>query len=203
MRHDNFIPHVRRRSRGRLPHWEADDADYFVTFRLRDSLPVPIVRQLLIERAHLVQTAQTDAEQVAIDKAFAVRLDSYLDAGYGACILREHASVVASALRHFDGVRYEVHAWCVMPNHVHVLFHLASGRDLSRVVHSWKWFTAHKIGLGVIWQREYFDRVIRSPEDFRETRRYILENPIKAGLRDWPWVGGGTPPGQPAGGRRS
>jgi hypothetical protein len=72
MRHDNFLPLVRRRSRGRLPHWEVDDADYFVTFRLRDSLPRDIARQLLIEREYLVQTAQTDAERVTIDKAFGI-----------------------------------------------------------------------------------------------------------------------------------
>ena len=203
MRHDNFILGVNRRSRGRLPHWEVDDADYFVTFRLRDSLPIEIARRLVTERAYLAQTVQTDAEQVEIDKAFGVRLDSYLDAGYGNCILKVNGEVVVNALRFFDGKRYALHAWCVMPNHVHVLFHLERGRELERVIHSWKSYTAHQIGLGVIWQREYFDRVIRGPGEFRETRNYILCNPAKGGLYDWPWVGGGTPPGQPAGGRRS
>src|SRR5436305_12671357 len=124
MRHDNFLPCVRRRSRGRLPHWEVDDADYFVTFRLRDSLPLEIARQLIKERAYLVQTAHTDAERLTIDKQFGLRLDSYLDVGYGSCLLREHAEVVANAIRHFDAIRYQPHAWCLMPNHVHVLFHL-------------------------------------------------------------------------------
>jgi len=188
MRHDNFLPHVRRRSRGRLPHWEVDDADYFVTFRLRDSLPLEIARQLVKEREHLVRIAQTDAERVIIDEQFGIRLDSYLDVGYGSCILRDHGGVVADAIRHFDGVRYLLHAWCVMPSHVHVLFRLAHGRDLERVLHSWKSYTAHQIGLGVIWQREYFDRVIRGPEEFRDTRNYIVRNPDKAGLRNWQWV---------------
>src|SRR5205085_7500214 len=98
MRHDNFISPIRglhRRSRGRLPHWEVDDADYFVTFRLRDSLPVEIARQLVTERSYLEQTAQTDAERLLIDRNFALRLDSYLDAGYGSCILKDHAELVA------------------------------------------------------------------------------------------------------------
>ncbi|MEK6372635.1 MAG: transposase [Acidobacteriota bacterium] len=192
MRHDNFIPPqgLRRRSRGRLPHWEVDDADYFVTFRLRDSLPHAIARKLVQERAHLIETCHTAAERSSIDKAFGVRLDSYLDAGYGSCILVQHAEVVANALRYFDGKRYVLHAWCVMPNHVHALFHLEFGRDLDRVLHSWKSYTAHEIDQGVIWQREYFDRVIRGPEDFRETRIYILRNPAKAGLADWKWVSG-------------
>jgi REP element-mobilizing transposase RayT len=191
MRHDNFIsPHrgLVRRSRGRLLHWEVDDADYFVTFRLRDSLPIEIARQLVIERAYLAQTAQTDAERVAIDKAFGLRLDSYLDAGYGQCILSEHAQVVAGALRHFDGRRYLLHAWCVMPNHVHVLFHLERGRQLEGVLHSWKSYTAHRIGLGTIWQREYFDRVVRGADEFRKTRTYIVRNPERAELRHWKWV---------------
>ena len=188
MRYDNFIPLARRRSRGRLPHWEVDDADYFVTFRLRDSLPREIARQLIVERTHLVQTAQTDTERVAIDQGFGLRLDSHLDAGYGSCILNEHAEVVANALRFFDGNRYLLHAWCVMPNHVHALFHLERGRELQSVLHSWKSYTAHRIGRGVIWQREYFDRIIRGADDFRETRKYIEHNPQKAGLRDWPWV---------------
>ena len=188
MRHDNFLPVVHRRSRGRLPHWEVDYADYFVTFRLRDSLPLEIARQLVIERNYLVRTAQTDAERPAIDKQFAIRLDSYLDVGYGSCILREHAGLIADALRYFDGKRYLLHTWCVMPNHVHVLLHLDRGRELENVLHSWKSYTAHRIGLGVIWQREYFDRVIRGPEEFRETRRYIVDNPAKAGLHNWPHV---------------
>jgi REP element-mobilizing transposase RayT len=76
-----------------------------------------------------------------------------------------------------------------MPNHVHVLVHIERGADLPKVVHSWKSYSAHQIGLGVIWQREYFDRVIRSPQEYSDTRAYIRNNPGKAGLRDWPWVG--------------
>src|SRR5262245_28284755 len=100
MRHDNFISVVRRRSRGRLPHWEVNDADYFVTFRLGDSLPREIARQLIEERAHMVQAAQTDAERAEIDRQFGLRLDSYLDAGYGSCVLRDHAELVTNTLRY-------------------------------------------------------------------------------------------------------
>ncbi|HEV7239019.1 MAG TPA: transposase [Thermoanaerobaculia bacterium] len=96
---------------------------------------------------------------------------------------------MAQTLRHFDGERYELHAWCVMPNHVHAMFYLERGSDLEKVLHSWKSYTAHAIDRGVIWQREYFDRVIRSPEHFNETRAYIRNNPAKAGLVNWPWVG--------------
>jgi REP element-mobilizing transposase RayT len=128
-------------------------------------------------------------ERAHLDQAFAIRLDRELDQGYGSCILREHGQVVANALQYFDRVRYELHAWCVMPNHVHVMLHLAEGRELPRVVHSWKSYTAHVIDRGVIWQREYFDRVIRSPQEFSATRAYIRANPSRAGLVKWKWVG--------------
>jgi REP element-mobilizing transposase RayT len=192
MRHDNFIPQprlVKIHSRGRLPHWEVDQAVYFVTFRLADSLPAEIARRLILERQQAVLKLSTAAERARLDEAFAIRLDRYLDEGHGSCLLRDHAETVANALRFFDRLRYELHAWCVMPNHVHVLFYLERGRDLDRVLHSWKSFTAHVIGKGVIWQREYFDRVVRSPAQFNETRSYIQANPAKAGLRNWPWVG--------------
>src|SRR5438045_1258689 len=106
MRRDNFISPIRglyRRSRGRLPHWEVDDADYSVTFRLRDSLPPDVIHRLVLERAHLAHTAHNAAERAEIDRQFGLGLDSYLDAGYGSCILKDHAEVVADALRYFDG----------------------------------------------------------------------------------------------------
>ncbi|HEX2833260.1 MAG TPA: transposase [Thermoanaerobaculia bacterium] len=128
-------------------------------------------------------------ERARLDAAFAARFDRELDLAHGRCLLRAHAGIVASAITHFDGVRYELHAWCVMPNHVHVLLHVLHGDDLPKIVHSWKSFTAHRIGEGEIWQREYFDRLVRSPEELSDTRAYIRANPAKAGLLDWPWVG--------------
>ncbi len=192
MRHDNFIPvprFVKIHSRGRLPHWEVDDAVYFVTFRLRDSIPRAVAKALVLERTRMLHTVTTVAERVRLDDAFSIRLDQYLDQSHGSCLLRQHGEVVANALKHFDRTRYELHAWCVMPNHVHVMLHVAVGRHVPEILHSWKSYTAHKIGRGVIWQREYFDRLIRSPAEFRNTRAYIHANPAKAGLVNWPWVG--------------
>ncbi|HYR29492.1 MAG TPA: transposase [Thermoanaerobaculia bacterium] len=129
------------------------------------------------------------AERARLDAAFALRFDRELDSGRGACILREYAPIVAGALQYFDGSRYELRAWCVMPNHVHVLLHVERGDAVPKIVHSWKSFTAHAIGRGVIWQREYFDRLVRGVEDYGRTTAYIRANPAKAGLGAWPWVG--------------
>jgi REP element-mobilizing transposase RayT len=192
MRHDNFIPEARviiPRSRGRLPHWQIDDAVYFITFRLRDAIPREAAQRLFLERDQMLRNCANAVERARLDHAFGLRFDSELDGNHGSCVLRDHAELIANALRHFDRARYELHAWCVMPNHVHVMLYIAHGADVPKVVHSWKSYTAHKMGLGVIWQREYFDRVIRSPQEFNDTRAYIHNNPAKAGLRNWPWVG--------------
>ena len=191
MRHDNFIPiprYIRIRSRGHLPHWQVDDAVYFVTFRLNDSLPRAVTMNLKQEREHVLRDAPA-SERAMLDRAFCLRLDQHLDAGHGSCLLQEHATIVADALQYFNGNRYELYAWCVMPNHVHVMFHLANGDQLPKIVRTWKTFTAFRIGRGSIWQREYFDRLIRSPQEFADTRAYIRANPAKAGLIGWRWVG--------------
>ena len=137
----------------------------------------------------MLRKVSSDAERARLDEAFGIRLDYFLDQGLGSCLLKQHGEVVATAFKHFDHVRYELHAWCVMPNHAHVLFYLERGEELDRVLHSWKSFTAHEIGQGAIWQREYFDRVIRSPDHLNETVAYIRRNPAKAGLLEWPWIG--------------
>jgi REP element-mobilizing transposase RayT len=144
---------------------------------------------LFIERERMLRGCPTTFERARLDTAFGVRFDRELDQNFGSCVLREHADLVANALMHFDRQRYELHAWCVMPNHVHVMLYVDRGDDVPKIVHSWKSYTAHEIGRGVIWQREYFDRVIRSPREFGDTRAYIRANPWKAGLASWPWVG--------------
>jgi hypothetical protein len=192
MRHTNFIPQPRLveiRTRGRLVHWQVDDAIYFITFALLDALPAHVHTELFRERDQAMRTTQTVAERAQIERVFQLRLDRELNDLRGSCLLREHGGTVAGALKYFDGQRYTLHAWCVMPNHVHVLVHIERGADLPRIVHSWKSYTAHEIGLGVIWQREYFDRVVRSPQEYSDTRTYVRNNPAKAGLRDWAWVG--------------
>lgn len=125
----------------------------------------------------------------------AQRVEHHLDLGRGACHLAKSqiADVVVSALQHFHGIRYRLQAWCVMPNHVHVLFQLSSEQRLPTVLHSWKSFTAKKCSdilgtSGPFWQKEYYDHLVRNEGDLRRITQYIVENPAKVGLRDWRWV---------------
>jgi REP element-mobilizing transposase RayT len=108
----------------------------------------------------------------------------------------EAASAVQQALLHFMGERYELWAWCVMPNHVHVIMRQLEGWPLQRVVHSWKSFTANQINkihgrAGSVWQREYFDRFMRDNDELSTTIEYVEQNPVAAGLveraEDWRW----------------
>jgi REP element-mobilizing transposase RayT len=180
---------IRVRGRGHMPHWETNDVSYFVTFRLRDSLPAEVVARLQHLRAKLLARATTAVERREAHRMFGQRLDAVLDAGQGSGILREHGGVVADALRHFDGERYELQAWCVMPNHVHVLLYVPGLAKLDRIVHSWKSYSAHRIGRGVIWAREYFDHIVRGPTELERISEYIRANPSKAKLKGWPFVG--------------
>ncbi|HET6571967.1 MAG TPA: transposase, partial [Fimbriiglobus sp.] len=178
-------------SRGYLPHFEAGhELPQSVTFRLADSLPAAVVHRWLDELAHRPPREQ--------DTELRKRAEAFLDTGYGACHLRDErvGALVETALLFFDAQRYHLHAWVVMPNHVHTLFTPTSGHGLSDIVGSWKSFTAKQANKllgrsGQFWREDYFDRFIRDEEHFAGASEYIEINPVKAGLcvqsEDWPF----------------
>jgi REP element-mobilizing transposase RayT len=116
----------------------------------------------------------------------------------GSCILKAPnlAKTVQDALLHFEGQRYLLSAWCIMPNHVHLVVTPLPGHDLSNILHSWKSFSANGInrlrgGTGPIWERESFNHMIRSEEHLKLFVQYIEENPVRARLcrfpEEWPF----------------
>ena len=174
------------RDRGRLPHWESEGAVYFVTFRLADSLPQKVLNDILFEREDKVATARhlgRDLTPTEVQRLLALssrRVEEYLDSGAGACHLADPAvaQIVADALRYFNSERYRLFAWCVMQNHVHVVFRILPGHTLPKIVHSWKSFTAKEANRvlarsGVFWQREYYDRLIRDEAEFGKAVQYV------------------------------
>jgi type I restriction enzyme R subunit len=93
-------------------------------------------------------------------------------------------------LHHFDGRRYELDCYVIMPNHVHVLFHPLGEFLLEDILHTWKRFTAREINKmrgkdGGLWQREYWDRLIRTEKQFHWTQNYIVKNPENLLLRTY------------------
>ena len=167
--------------RGYLPHFDGDLLTQVVTFRLADSLPHDSVERWKSELRHLTRKhARTKLLQ---------RIEKCLDTGLGACHLRDPriARLVEDALLFFDQKRYELHAWVIMPNHVHVLFTQLARERVEKVLHSWKSFTAKKANRllqkgGPFWQRESYDRFIRDQGHFLDSLHYIEENPVVAGL---------------------
>src|ERR1700683_3423159 len=192
---------VRIRDRGRLPHWEKEGATYFITFRLVDSLPKPILDRIESERQAIIKTANqmhrslSPDERTKIQRPSTSVIEQFLDNAAGACHLRNPVitELVANALRHFDQKRYRLFAWCVMPNHVHVVLRRFPVENLTSVMHSWKSFSAKHANKilgthGAFWQREYYDHLIRGEEEFERAIRYVAENPAKANLSHWDWV---------------
>jgi REP element-mobilizing transposase RayT len=175
----------RIRNRGYLPHWESEGGIYFVTFRLADSLPQSVLREL--RRTELVKPKE--------EQRLAQKLEDFLDKGAGSCILRQPriADIVTAALRQFDGARYRLLACSVMPNHVHVVFQPLGEYDLGGILHAWKSFTGVEINRqlsrsGPLWQKEYYDHLIRNGEQLKRAVRYTVENPLRAGMKKWPYV---------------
>lgn len=169
-------------NRGYLSHLDSETLIQHVVFRLADSLPQEVVKTLAL----LDHPAQRR------------RVDALLDAGHGEMLLRRPsvAEIVCAALNHFDGERYHLHAWCVMPNHVHVAFNPIDPHELGAIVGAWKSFTAKAINRalereGRLWAPDYYDRYVRDEAHYAATIAYIEDNPVRAGLcraaADWPY----------------
>lgn len=177
-----------------LPHWNQKGKFCFVTWRLADSLPQEKLRAWVSERDTWLrehpQPWDTKTKKT-YRTMFTERFENWLDAGYGSCLLRdpEVARILADALHHFDGQRYALGAYVVMPNHAHALFALGDHYDIQSVMKSWKGYTAHAINKhlgrhGALWQGDYWDRLLRSEDFLERCMNYIRENPEKAGLQD-------------------
>jgi REP element-mobilizing transposase RayT len=191
--------------RGKLPHLKKDGAVYFVTFRLADSLPAHEVarlkneRKIILEQARAAKSPLTWHEEEQLLAWYCDKVEALLDAGHGACWLSkpEVADLMAGALNHFQGQRYELRAWVVMPNHVHAVVWPLAGHTLSDILHSWKSFTSsqankflHRAG-EIFWQAESFDHWIRDAEEHARLVAYVENNPVKARFckapEDWEW----------------
>lgn len=172
-------------ARGYVPHFDDGPIPQMVTFRLIDSFPSTCLTGWAVELAAM-PPAQAECERRR-------RIEGYLDKGFGSTWLSrpDIADIMLQALLCFNGQRYQLHAWTVMPNHVHTLLTPKSGDSLSQILHSWKSFTANKANAvlgrtGSFWQREYFDRFVRNEEHFAAAVVYIENNPVKAGLCQTP-----------------
>ena len=139
---------------GRLPHRDEPGLAQFVTFRLADSFPASL------------RSEWEDLWEIEDAGKRRTELEAYLDKGRGQCHLRcpEIAALVETALRFFHGTRYELRAWVIMSNHVHVLFKVDSV-PMSEIVESWKKHTANKAN-GLLKRHGAFGQPLTSTPTF-------------------------------------
>jgi len=160
--------------RGALPHIYKEGCTYFVTFNLIDAVP-----DLLKQRRRL----EADDDPQTVARKFDPPPST------GRCLLRDPraAAIVEDSLLHFQGERYALSAWCVMHNHVHAVVTPYAEWDLSKILHSWKSFSAQEINkilgrTGAVWEKESFDHLVRSERAFENFVLYTENNPVNAGF---------------------
>lgn len=177
-----------------LPHWRQDGATYYVTFRLADSLPESKLNELISlrnewNRLHPQPCSKEESDKYLYEVM--KRVETWLDQSMGTCLLRQPSvsSIIVKAMHHFDGNRYKLAAYIIMPNHVHVLVQpIIIGDDpLENIIHSWKRYPARCINKqlsrnGSLWQKESFDRIVCDEEHLYHCIQYIGSNARKAGL---------------------
>ncbi len=177
-----------------LPHLDVPGLYQFITYRLADSIPKSMLLEIEAE-LRTIPPGRADRERRR-------RLEEFLDHGHGSGILKDPraAECVIQAWKHFDGQRYDLIAWVVMPTHVHLIVRLSAGQSLPAIVQSWKSYTGKRLKAlfpatcveGEFWFREYWDRYIRDEMHFHTSVEYVRQNPVKAGLanspEEWPYL---------------
>lgn len=200
-----------------LPHWQPEGAEYFITFRLAGSLPKGVIKGLrelrnqLLRSTEAISVIPVEKQKIWIHQKIFQKYEAQLDRGeIGPMWLSERsvANLVQEALHHRDKTEYDLYAYCIMSNHVHLVFRLLeatkiqsdnfplSDYPITNLMKNLKSYTAvqsNKIlnRKGQFWHRESYDRVIRDAKELENTINYTLNNPVKAGLvekwEDWPY----------------
>jgi len=188
----------------RLPHREQAGAITFVTFRLLDSMPKPIVTKWHQEIENWLSEHHLSGmtvEQVFASTTVASNLKrelrkfknrcwhNKLDDCHGDCVLKHRPcrEEVSKSLLHFAGQRYDVDRFVVMPNHVHVLIQMRHGYGLRKQFREIQRFSAREINKilgrsGNLWQGEPFDHIVRHADQLAYLQKYVFDNPSKAHL---------------------
>ncbi len=187
--------------RGKLPHWEVENGRYFVTIRLADSLPKVVLFRLREINDALSRIESNSAQFSTLQRKYFSTLEKHLDAGMGACLMRDAgtAGIVAEELIALHDWQVAVPHYAVMPNHWHALVvpSAACTHTLAEIMKRVKGRSAlrirHLLGnTGQVWQREWFDRWMRDDAEWERTVHYIRNNPVKAKLAaqwtDHPWT---------------
>lgn len=187
-----------------MPPLYLNNRIYFVTFRLDDSLPqhkINEMKQIYALAIASIETVdkterQNKINEIAIEifGKYEYQLD---DKPYGNCYLEEKeiATIIYEKVLSMNQVEFDLKCFCIMPNHVHLLFGSLgiTAENMTDPVDKWlkniKGSTSRKINLylgkkGTLWNDENWDRFIRNEEHYSNTYYYIVNNPTKAGLSE-------------------
>ena len=194
-----------------LPHYQEPEATLFITFRLAGSLPHEVKARLndeLLRRKEFLERNKSTEQIIDLfeqhQKEIFGHWDQELDLSKRGPVwlqIDPVAELVWEALHYRDGKEYTLDACCIMPNHVHLVCTPLTVNDepryISSIMHSLKGYTARKANLilgrtGYFWQHESYDRVVRDANELQRIIKYVLNNPVKAGLTDrpelWKWT---------------
>jgi len=171
--------------RGYLPHFDAPGVTQLLTINLVDAFPV-------------TRHAEWEPILRLADKSARRRqLEAWLDRGHGECWLGKPkvAELVESTLLADHRRIYELRAWVIMPNHIHLVVDVWR-TPLSVLVKQWKGATSRQANgalgrSGQFWQEDYWDTLIRDADQLGKAVRYVENNPTEAKMvRDpkaWKW----------------
>jgi len=190
-----------------LPHYQPTDASFFITFRLAGSLPNEVINKLKheyeIERSYLETIKDMEVKNNKLrdyNKIYFKKFDEFLDKYNDSpkwLNKEDVAQMVSDAIHYRDGKDYELIAYCIMPNHVHIVINVErSDASLYKILQSLKAYTARECNkilnrTGSFWQHESYDHVICNEKELNNIIWYVLNNPVKAGLvsewQKWKW----------------
>ena len=194
-----------------LPHFQPPGYAFFITFRLHGTLPTEVVNRLKAmkeERLKLVagyNNSRVKSEKYSeLKKEYFKLYDNYLDrASSGSRWLKDEriAEIVKSSIHFRNGKEYDLIAYTIMPNHVHLVIlpnleRFAESLNpesketlyiVTKVLQDLKKYTARECNKllnrkGSFWQHESYDHVVRDMKALRRIVDYVLNNPVKAGL---------------------
>jgi putative transposase len=189
--------------RRNLPHWHPEGSAIFLTWRLFGSLPSSMLQTHTARNGCATNSAP--ASKHSAGRQFK-RLDSVLDRSTTGPLWLKDARVanivVETICRGGHPLGYfDIHAYVVMPNHVHLL--ITPKVAVSRITNGIKGASSRqakallKFTQEHFWQDESFDHWVRSPPEFDRIRTYIECNPVAAGLAGspqlWPWSSASNP----------
>lgn len=209
----------------RFPHIQPPDATFFITFRLAGSIPQAVIREYKAKKDWLENELKRigrkdNAEQMQslleFRRTWFKRFEDILDKAKDSPLWLGNDAVrqiVADKLLEDNPKKYRLDAFCLMPNHVHIVFKpnlseinlhedktsqrpkfISQEETLSQIMQSLKGVTARKANLilnrtGSFWEAESYDHFIRDDAEFDRIVKYVLNNPVKAGLvenwQDW------------------